>query len=400
MLKIKDTLRATVNLTFDGRVVKVYHGPDALARFASEVRVLRYLEMRDCPFVPRLLDADAEKVRIITTNCGSRVEHLDAARTKELFAELEKFGVRHDDPDIRNVTYRPKDGRFCLIDFEFAAILPDAPMKPRPEISNTLTWSGLSDVGRVRQNNEDSFVAMRFDAHEIHRLGKHGDATTGAANFVFAVSDGMGGAKAGEFASNIAVEKITTLLPKSFRKNTAGGDDAVAKVLTKLFREIHGQLVYLGNSYDECHGMEATMSLCWFSPGRVFFGHVGDSRIYHLPAGAAEIKQLTQDDTHVGWLLHHGQITEYEARTHPRRNVLQKSLGGGNQFVDPQVGAVACESGDIFLLCTDGLTEGLFNGHLAEMLQAKDQNIARTLVETAVKNDGRDNTTALVIQVV
>lgn len=126
MLKVKDTLRATVNLTFDGRVIKAYHGPNAAERFAKEVRVLRHLEARGCGFVPKLLEADEAQLRIITTNCGSRVEHLDEARIKELFAELEAFGVRHDDPDIRNVTYRRSDGRFCLIDFELASIVPDA----------------------------------------------------------------------------------------------------------------------------------------------------------------------------------------------------------------------------------------------------------------------------------
>jgi len=124
MLKVKDTLRATVNLTFDGRVIKVYHGPDAAKRFANEVRVLRHLEARNCPFVPRLLEANEAELRIITSNCGSRVEHLDEQRTRELFGELEAFGVRHDDPDRRNVAYRQADGRFCLIDFEFATILP------------------------------------------------------------------------------------------------------------------------------------------------------------------------------------------------------------------------------------------------------------------------------------
>jgi tRNA A-37 threonylcarbamoyl transferase component Bud32 len=124
MLQVKDTLRATVNLGFDGRVYKQYHGRDADKRFDNEVRILRHLEARGCQFVPRLLEADAQQLRIITTNCGSRVEHLDAERLRELFAELENFGVRHDDPDIRNVTYRLTDGRFCLIDFEFASILP------------------------------------------------------------------------------------------------------------------------------------------------------------------------------------------------------------------------------------------------------------------------------------
>ena len=125
MLKVKDTLRATVHLSFDGRVFKAYHGPKAKERFDNEVRVLKHLAARGCPFVPRLLQAHPEELRIVTTNFGGRVEHLDEKRTREMFAELEKFGVRHDDPDIRNVTYRFSDGRFCLIDFEFATLLPE-----------------------------------------------------------------------------------------------------------------------------------------------------------------------------------------------------------------------------------------------------------------------------------
>jgi hypothetical protein len=123
-LKVKDTLRATVNLTFDGRVIKQYHGPKAQERFDQEVKVLKFLEARKCNFVPRLLEADEEKLKIVTSNCGGRVQHLDDERRQELFKELESYGVRHDDPDMRNVTYRPGDGRFCVIDFEFATILP------------------------------------------------------------------------------------------------------------------------------------------------------------------------------------------------------------------------------------------------------------------------------------
>jgi tRNA A-37 threonylcarbamoyl transferase component Bud32 len=132
MLQVKDTLRATVNLTFDGRVFKVYHGPNARERFDQEVKVLRHLEARGCNFVPRLLEADPKRLRIITTNCGTRVEHLDPERTKELFAELEKFGVRHDDPEMRNVTYRASDGRFCIVDFELATILPGVEQPSTP----------------------------------------------------------------------------------------------------------------------------------------------------------------------------------------------------------------------------------------------------------------------------
>lgn len=126
MNQVKDTLRASVRLGYDGRVHKQFRGPKAEERFATEVKVLKHLEARACPFVPRLLEADPAELRIVTTNCGTRVDHLDETRCKELFDELLAFGVRHDDPEMRNVTYRQSDGRFCLIDFEFATLLEDA----------------------------------------------------------------------------------------------------------------------------------------------------------------------------------------------------------------------------------------------------------------------------------
>jgi serine/threonine protein phosphatase PrpC len=276
---------------------------------------------------------------------------------------------------------------------------------PMPTTAMSLKWSGWTDVGKVRKNNEDSFLGLQFDAREVQRLGKVGEASTANADFAFAVSDGMGGALAGEYASQIAVDKITTLLPKSFGQRAAGLDAGFDDVLTELFAQVHRALAYLGQSYEECSGMETTLSLCWFTPGWMYFGHIGDSRIYYLPAREGGIKQISCDDTHVGWLFRKGQINEREARTHPRRNVLQKALGGENQFVDPQVGAVGCEPGDIFLICSDGLTEGLHNHHALDLLRPaqptkEGENLAKRLVLEAVKNDGRDNTTAVVIQVV
>ena len=113
------------------------------------------------------------------------------------------------------------------------------------------------------------------------------------------------------------------------------------------------------------------------------------------------MRQITQDDTHVGWLYRNGKLNEREARNHPRRNLLQKALGAGHQFVDPQVGAVACEPGDRFLLCTDGLIDGLYDAQLLEGLRETDAaNPAQHLVGWARENSGRDNITALVVEVV
>lgn len=268
--------------------------------------------------------------------------------------------------------------------------------------ATSLQWFGWTDVGKVRPHNEDSFVGLRFDAREVQRLGKFGDGSLQQHDFAFAVCDGMGGAKAGEYASKIAVEKITTLLPRSFQQKASGLESGFSDVLTELYAQVHKALAYLGNSYDECHGMETTMSLAWFAPGWMYFGHVGDSRIYFLSKRDGTLKQLTADDTYVGWLFRTGQINEREARTHPRRSVLQKSLGGNNQFVDPQVGAVGCEPGDTFLLCSDGLVDGLYDHHLLDVLNAplaEGFNPAQKLVADSVANSGRDNTTALIVRV-
>jgi len=271
-------------------------------------------------------------------------------------------------------------------------------------LAERLHWFGRTDRGKVRLNNEDSFLALQFNAQEVHYLGKIGEASTENMDFVFAVSDGMGGAMAGEFASRITVEKITRLLPRSFKQSAMGLEAGYTEVLTELFDEIHNALTFVGASYEECHGMQATLSMCWFTPGWMYFGHIGDSRLYYLPAGEKGIRQISHDDTYVGWLFRTGQINEREARDHPRKTALQKALGAGNQFVSPQVGAVACEPGDIFLLCTDGLVEGLFDDQLAELIrfpspaEAK-HDPAHRLVEASLERAGRDNTTALVIEV-
>jgi protein phosphatase len=269
----------------------------------------------------------------------------------------------------------------------------------------SLKWSGWTDRGRVRPNNEDSFLGLQFDAREVYRLGKTGEASLETTDFAFAVSDGMGGALAGEFASHIAVEKITTLLPRAFQHSAHGLKPGFADVLSELFDQVHRALAFVGGSYEETEGMQTTLSLCWFTPGWMYFAHIGDSRVYHLPRHKKTIQQLTHDDTYVGWLFRNGKISEYEARTHPRRNLLQKALGGSNRFVEPQVGAIACERGDSFLLCTDGLVDGVSDSLLAELLcdsQSSNEisNASQLLVETSVNNSGRDNTTALVIQVV
>jgi protein phosphatase len=276
---------------------------------------------------------------------------------------------------------------------------PSDDARPVPEVH----WSGLTHVGKVRPNNEDAFLALTFDGHEVRYLGKIGHASMKGGDFVFAVSDGMGGAKSGEFASKITVDRVTRLFPRAFRLAAAGMGSGFPDLLNELVLSIHYDLLKLGYSYEECAGMGATLSLGWFTPTQMYFAHLGDSRIYYLPA-AGGIQQLTHDHTHVGWLRRQGTLNEREARTHPRRTSLQQALGAGHQFVDPHIGAVTHQPGDRFLFCSDGLIDGLWDRNLDELIRTppaerSQQTPAQCLVEEAVERSGRDNTTAVVVEI-
>ena len=125
MKEEKNTQRSVVHIGFDGRVHKTFKGHQAQERFDNEIKVLKYLERRGCDFVPRLIESEIESLKIVTSNAGKKVEVLSDEKIKEIFGELENYGVRHDDQFLRNITYRQSDGKFCVIDFEFATILDE-----------------------------------------------------------------------------------------------------------------------------------------------------------------------------------------------------------------------------------------------------------------------------------
>lgn len=265
-----------------------------------------------------------------------------------------------------------------------------------------VVWSGLTHVGRVRKNNEDVFLALAVDGREVRYLGKTGRASLRESDFVFAVSDGMGGAKSGEFASRITVDRVTRLFPRAFRMAASGMETGFNDLLAELVTQIHTELLKLGFAYEECAGMGATLSLCWVRPDWMYFAHLGDSRIYYVPHDGP-LTQVTHDHSHVGWLRRQAKINEREARTHPRRNALQQALGSGHQFIDPHIGAVAHRPGDRFLICSDGLVDGLWDKQIDELIRlpATGENApsaAKRLVDAAVAESGRDNTTAVVVE--
>lgn len=125
MKELKDGIRSLVKIDFYGHVHKYFRGTAKEERCANEVAVLQVLEKRNCPNVPRLIDFNLEENWIKTTNCGSPANNISRPKVIFLFQQLEeKYGVTHDDPESRNITYDDKAGEFCIIDFELATIHP------------------------------------------------------------------------------------------------------------------------------------------------------------------------------------------------------------------------------------------------------------------------------------
>lgn len=147
MLEAKNTGRASVHIGYDGRVYKRFRGPQAKERYENEVRVLKYLAEKGCPFVPRVLEVDDENLYLVTTNAGARVDHMSDRKKDQVFAELEQYGVQHDDAEVRNVTYSPQLARFCVIDFEFATIL-ESGYPPPPEMLSHPNRDAWSDAAK------------------------------------------------------------------------------------------------------------------------------------------------------------------------------------------------------------------------------------------------------------
>jgi len=224
------------------------------------------------------------------------------------------------------------------------------------------------------------------------------------SDFIFAVSDGMGGERSGEFASRIAIEKITMQLPKQFSlgedRFSAYSDD----ILIELFKSIHDDMLKLGRYDENCRNMGATLTLAWFRRGRVYFGHIGDTRLYHLSV-AGGMQQITEDHTHVGWLRRQGQLNEREGRMHPRKNVLAQALGAGHRYLVPQVGVLDYDPGDRFVLCSDGVVDGLWDRGIEDIALGSDTagpagSPAERLVLRAVEESGRDNATAVIVEAI
>jgi PPM family protein phosphatase len=260
-------------------------------------------------------------------------------------------------------------------------------------------WAGASVSGTRKPRNDDSWIVFSSDIHGAKKLGDAGEASLSTLDLVFAVSDGMGGGNAGDLASSLILERMTAIIPETFRAAAAGFfPDSIAH-LQQALKAVHEHINAAAADLDDRKGMAATLALAWFTPENMYLANVGDSRVYRSRGG--KLEQLSKDHTLAWSQWKRGEIQEIQYRSHPRRAALYEVVGGGYAQVCPHFAAFQYEPGDRFLLCSDGLVDGVWERHISEELAADSppHGVCGRLLKRAIDNSGSDDTTLVVIRI-
>jgi protein phosphatase len=260
-----------------------------------------------------------------------------------------------------------------------------------------LYYYGLSDTGNLRDNNEDYLFAGKLKKDE----------------YLFIVADGMGGHEAGEVASCKAVTMFVRQLEKEKNITADENSNQTLQKLKPIVMDINETLIREGSRSHKKNGMGTTFSALYIKKNRGYIVHVGDSRIYLFspslphtgnidtsatPVEMSRLTRLTEDHSFVGKLLKDGLITEEEARTHPKRNVLFQSIGIKRDITIQTKGPIPIQMGQKYLVCSDGLYGVVPDSEIEEYLNGKSTaQIAEQLVKRANFNGGPDNISVIVI---
>ena len=239
-------------------------------------------------------------------------------------------------------------------------------------------YDQATNVGLIRKQNEDAIAVIEPDT--------------------FIVADGMGGQAAGEVASRMLIETVRNELnsiPLPWNEYTLSA--AISKANENILSE--------ANHHSEYEGMGTTATILHIAqPGesqpqlitqRAFYAHVGDSRLYKLEND--HLRQITRDHSYVEDLVLKGELTEEQAKTHPMKNVLTQAVGAMPE-INIDVGSFKVKSGEIYLLCTDGLTNMVDNEEIVNILHST-KNPANDLIEAALSHGGKDNVSVIVVGV-
>ena len=254
-------------------------------------------------------------------------------------------------------------------------------MNDKPEGQNTRTfsfrWGIATDIGYVRERNEDAFVV---------------EAQMG----LFAVIDGMGGHRAGDVAAQMVAEGLPALICREFRTMKTRQPRSLSGWIGQCIAEQSRHVCFQGFNETGLGGMGATVALLLLVEGRAYAGNLGDSRVYRFRSG--RLTQLSRDHSVIAELLEAGEIALEEVHNHCARGLLTQYVGMPEE-PKPYVRSFPLKPGDRFLLCTDGLTDMMDEPEMKRILGAcaNAQQAAETLVQAANDEGGLDNTTVAVV---
>lgn len=236
---------------------------------------------------------------------------------------------------------------------------------------------GQSDLGKARENNEDSYY-----------IPNSGDELK-----IYLLADGMGGYKGGEIASRLAIESAKRYIESNFKDIVH--DRISIEELIRSSMEYANMVVYeKSKETEEFKGMGTTLEICFVYGNKVYIGHVGDSRVYRVRKNI--IRKITTDHSYVEKLVKEGTITREEAENHPKKNMLMKALGC-TPYVEPDITTKGFLKEDILVMTSDGLTNLVSDQEIYDVVTTNKENPTKELIKKANDLGGYDNITVVIV---
>jgi serine/threonine protein phosphatase PrpC len=266
--------------------------------------------------------------------------------------------------------------------------LPAAPPPEPAPMAVSLAVYGLSDVGHVRTNNEDCFSLMDLSAVAEVDASREGSIAVGPRGVLLVVSDGMGGANAGEVASKIVVNAVSAGVATSTNDDAAG---ALSEAVVRANQEVLASARHPSRT-----GMGATLVAVWVIGDRAVTAEVGDSRLYVVRNGTATL--ITRDQTYVQMLADQGLMTAEAAAASRARNMLLQAVGKGAEIVVAQR-RLLLRNGDVIILCSDGLNTHVKDHEIGAAMAGSVQKGVESLVALTNERGGKDNVTVVAARV-
>lgn len=259
---------------------------------------------------------------------------------------------------------------------------------------------GKSDVGLERKHNEDAFLigSIIENKEDVYTEVYLESSFIKKYGFLIAVADGIGGHAAGDVASELALNHLSRFFLSS--QNALLQNEEVIKTLKDSIIAAHNVILDMGKTNIDYSGMGTTLVGTYFTSNKLYVYNVGDSRLYRFRNGA--LRQLTKDHSLVQILIDTRQIIHEESYTHPQKNVITNSLGGGDNKCKPDiVDNLTYFTGDIFLLCSDGLSDMVAEDIIEGILNSEKsiQEKVICLINTANDNGGKDNITVVLFMI-